>query len=458
MSAGDVLGVTVLGDYVVSEGPEAVLDRVCGLAGVNAVATNPTVTAPAAPGQGSFQPPDDGGSSPRRFDRPLWGRRALWVRAEPSWRPRARLYAGGPYGPRRPGELTGAHGGLIARFVRGAKQRGLSVYLQIGAAQPPGLRAEDAPRLPDGEAPEKRMAATASLASEAVRVYNRALVRDLLEEYPQLDGFRLDWPEYPCYTVAEAFQDFGPHAEAWARARGFAWDGLRAGALALWRRLQGGLTEADCRRWVESGGLAGEPELGEALRLKAALSVDLLADYRAALDACGRRDAAILAHAFPPPLSALTGFDFAGAAPWCAAISPKLYTMHWPQIVRFWTTFVLERNPGLSEAALVTALDRSFGFGIGGIRLADYAYPGPEEPHRVGAGSQRAKLAQARALVAGRTRVTALVHGYGPPDDFSQRFRLAAESEVDGVWVNRYGYLSDAKLAEMGRIWKDLRR
>jgi hypothetical protein len=452
------LGITVLGDYVASEGPEAVIDRVAGLAGADAVATNPTVTEPAPEGTGSFQPPDDGGSSPRRFDRPLWGRTALWVRAEPSWRPRAEMYGPSPYPPRRAGELTDARGPLIARFIAGAKERGLQVYLQLGAAQPPGLRLSDTPRLPDGGVPEGRMAAVASLASEAVRAYNRALARDLLLAYPQIDGFRLDWPEYPCYTIPEAFQDFGAAAQAWGRARGFAWDELRAAADALWRRLHGGLTAGDCERLAAGeppARAADAPALAEALRLKAALSVDLLADWRDAIDRCGRPDARILAHAFPPPLSRLTGFDFAGAARFCASVSPKLYTMHWPQIVRFWATRLLAHNEGLGEERVVRALDMAFGFGIGGSRLEDFSYPEPGQPHRAGAASQRVKLREALALVDRRARVTALVHGYGPLRDFSARFRLAWESGVDGVWVNRYGYLSDAKLAEMGRIRRE---
>ena len=34
-----------------------------------------------------------------------------------------------------------------------------------------------------------------------------------------------------------------------------------------------------------------------------------------------------------------------------------------------------------------------------------------------------------------------------------RRFRIVAESEADGVWINRYGYLSDEKLDAVGGIW-----
>ena len=74
MSRLDFLGITVLGDYILSEGIDSVLQNITRC-GATAVACNPTVTSPAPDGTGSFQPPDDAGSSPRLFDRKLWGRR-----------------------------------------------------------------------------------------------------------------------------------------------------------------------------------------------------------------------------------------------------------------------------------------------------------------------------------------------------------------------------------------------
>ena len=212
MTEGRFLGITVLGDYVLNEGVEGVLSNMekCG---ATAVACNPTVTAPAAEGEGSFQPPDDAGSSPRLFDRPLWGRRSLWVRSGASYEPNASFYQDTPYSPRRANDLTAEHGHIIGDFVRGARAAGLEIYLQVGAAQPSGLMEDDVPRLPNGSLPQNRMANTASLASPSVRSYVRAYVRDLLEAYPDVTGFRPDWPEYPCYKLDEAFQDFGPHVE-----------------------------------------------------------------------------------------------------------------------------------------------------------------------------------------------------------------------------------------------------
>ena len=68
MSAGPrYIGVTVLCDYVLSEGVDAVLENLRRV-GASAVAVNPTVTTEASEGQegASWQPPSDGGTSPVR--------------------------------------------------------------------------------------------------------------------------------------------------------------------------------------------------------------------------------------------------------------------------------------------------------------------------------------------------------------------------------------------------------
>jgi len=456
------LGITVLGDFILNEGVEGVLDNLekCG---ATAVACNPTVTAPSAEGEGSFQPPSDAGSSPRLFDRPLWGKRELWVRSGASYEPVEEFYRDTSYAPRRANDLTQAHGSIIGQFIDGALERGLEVYLQVGATQPPGLRDEDRPRLPGGGLPQDRMADTGSLASPAIRSYIRAYVRDLLNAYPQITGLRPDWPEYPCYKLDEAFQDFGPQVRVWAGEHGFDFEPICSAAGELYDTLHGGLKNAHLEDWAspERGrfalvnALRGSAALAEWLRLKAALSVDLLREWRAALTAYGGEDKKLSANAFMPPYTLFTGFDFAGAAEFCSAASPKLYTMHWSAMVEFWGRVLMERNEGLDERVVVRALAHLFDLGdaIDAEGLSDYGYPAPDEPHPVPDGCQLRKIAQVRAAAGPEMAITPLVHGYGPVNDVVRRFRLVAESGADGVWINRYGYLGDDKIEAIGAVW-----
>lgn len=458
------LGITVLADFIVHEGADRVLENLVGRAGATALALNPTVTAPSAPGAGSFQPPTDAGSSPRLFDRPLWGQRSLWVRGAPSYHPCEAYYRDCVYGARQPNELTDIHGSVIGEFIDKALDRGLKVYFQIGAAQPSGLRVEDIPCLPDGRLPQDRMANTASLASEAVRSYNRAYVRDLLDVYPQITGFRLDWPEYPCYRLDEAFQDFSPHVGAWAEAHGFDFSRIREEVGAFYTTLHGGLRNQDLRDFAgaDRGKLSQVtllrryPAVLEWLRLKAGLSVDLLHHWRQAITEYGGKAKELSANAFMPPFTLCTGFDFTAAADCCTAISPKLYTMHWSVMVEFWGRVLLDRNPGLNETLVVRALANLFDLGneITAERLSDYGYPAPDEAHSIPDAPQARKIRQVLAQVDSRTQVTPLVHGYGPLDDFRRRFQIVADSPADGTWVNRYGYLSNEKLDVIGECWR----
>jgi len=458
------LGITVLGDFILSEGVEAVLENLQRV-GATDVACNPTVTAAAEQGQGSFQPPPDAGESPRLFDRPLFGKHALWVRSAPSYRPNQQLYRDSPYRPRQVRDLTEQHGALIGRFIGAAAAAGMTVHLQLGAAQPSGLRDDDRPRLPTGDLPTGRMADTASLASAAVRAYNRAYVRDLLEAYPQVAGIRADWPESPCYTFGELFQDFSSHVADWSARHGFDFAQIRADVATLYdhllHRLQSGevreLAAADRGLFLLIRLLSRHESVAQWLRLKAALSVDLLRHWREAIDAAGRSDVQLCGHAFMPPYTLLTGFDFAGAAEVCSSISPKLYTMHWSLMVKFWAEAILADQPHLDEGDLVTALVPLMDLaepGQGGTRLADYGYPRPDQPHPISTETQQRKLAQAKHAVGETTPLIPLVHGYGPADDFRRRLELVAESPADGVWINRYGYLSDEKLDTIASLGK----
>ena len=457
------LGITVLADFILSEGVDAVLDNVVGRAGATAVALNPTVTAPSEEGQGSWQPPSDAGASPRLFDRPLYGKSGLWIRSAPSYVPEEHFYTDSPYRPRPASDLTEAHGHVVEEFIDAAIDRGLEVYFQLSGQSAPGMRDEDRPLLPGGGAP-RRMADTGCLASPAIRSYLRAYVADLVARYPKITGFRPDWPEYPCYMLDEGFQDFSPHVRRWALERGVPFDDLQSEVAALYKALHGGLRNDDLAAFAGGDRGAGEGltllrrfcGVFDWLRLKSALSVDMLRHWREALDDTGCSGLKLSANSFMPPLTLLTGFDFAGAGAWCDAASPKLYTMHWTVMVEFWGRQLMEHNDGLDERLLVHALANLFDLGdeSPGDSLRAFHYPEPEEPHPVSDTAQRRRMQAAVRQAGGRLAVTPLVHGYGPLDDFLRRFRLVADSEVDGAWINRYGYLSDAKLDAVGDLWR----
>jgi len=464
-----LVGVTVLPEYFQSEGVERVLDNLIDRAKVTAVATSPYVMAEANEQTGGREPPIDAGAGGvRLLDRPLWGKRELWVKTSPSFVPDRKLYEGVRYQPPVADDLTEAEGGLIGRFVEAAHQRGIEAFFQVQSAIPPGYRVQfggpvedDIPLLPDGRAPARRVANNGSLASPHVIDYQHALIRDLLSHYPNIDGIRFDWPEYPPYLLDSVFLDFSEHARGAAERLGFDFERMKRDALRLYRFLHGELTNDYLHRWLGKDGgryqvarLATDyPGWFDSLRLKATLSEELLAGFRRVMNEAGGKQVQLAPSAFPPPWSLVSGMYYGRAADVCDAVSVKLYGMHWAMILRFYGDQLCQANPEIDPNVLVKVLVRLLGIADdeGLPSLEDYRYPEPDEPHPVGRAAQIAKIRTAQRE-AGAMPIHVLAHGYGPLSDFRNRIEVAREAGPHGFWINRYGYLSDEKLDAVGEI------
>lgn len=251
------VGILALPEYFQNEGIDTVLDNVQRRAGATAIATSPYVMAPVADGEGSREPPIDGGAgSVRVLDRSIFGRTSLWVATAPSFSSDPALYAGMRYQPPPASGLTLAQGAIVGAAIGAAKRRGLAVHMQLMAAIPPGYRVqfggpvdEDRPRLPDGNLSGLRVDNNGSLASPHILAYTCALIRDVIRAYPEVDVIRLDWPEYPPYALASWCFDFSVHAQAAAWRLGFAVDDMRRDAQRLHDTLASGLAEDDLAAW-----------------------------------------------------------------------------------------------------------------------------------------------------------------------------------------------------------------
>lgn len=463
MAAPKLLGVTVLPEYIQSEGIDGLLDNLTRI-GANAVATSPYLMEEADPQTGQREPPADADAgSVRLLDRPLFGKREVYVKTAPSFVPDRALYGGLRYQPSEPTDLTHQQGQILKDFIKAAKSRGIRVYFQVQAAIPPGYRVQfggpvesDRARLPDGTIPERRLAKNGSLASPHILAYEHALLKDMIRNYPDLDGLRIDWPEYPPYFLDSVFLDFSYHAERAAEQLGFPFQRMRRDVGNLYAKLHGGLRDSDLEPWAEDadGGrfhllrlLSDYPGVAAWLRFKAALVEKMIAGFRRTMNESGGESMELLPNAFPPPWTIVSGMDFRRVAQHSTAISCKLYTMHWPMMLRFYGDQILSANPGLSSSllarALVRWLDIADDGGLGTVEA--YSYPPPDVPHPVGSRAQARKIRQAQRE-AGDTPVYVLAHGYGPLGDFRRRLEVARDVGVHGYWVNRYAYLSDDKL------------
>ncbi len=175
-----------------------------------------------------------------------------------------------------------------------------------------------------------------------------------------------------------------------------------------------------------------------------------VARYREALRGAGGADKALVANLFPVRWSHVSGARPERLAGVADALGIKLYTMHWPMMVRHYADALHAANPTLERAALTRAVARLLDV-LDGAAPAELAYPAPDQPHGAGPRAQARKI-EAAGRAAGATPVMAIAHGYGPLADFEARLRIAWRAAGGRVWVNRYGYLADPKLDAIARV------
>lgn len=460
--AAPALGITVMPEWFQCEGIDRVLDRIAH-AGATAIVTSPYVLEAVSEGEGAREPPPDGEAGRvRPLDRPLFGRRELWVRTAPAFAHDRSRYRGQRYQPSPPSALTARYPDLLDRAIDAARARGIEVHLQVMAASPPGFRVQFSGAIeadqclgPDLARHDARVDRNASLASPSVVTYTATLVAELAARYPGAAGVRLDWPEYPPYDFTSALFDFNPAACATMREMGAdpiaiardvsAWrDELMA---AVRSAAPGGAAAAgsalDAAGW--SALFRGEGPLGALFAAKRRSARTLLATVRAALDAVPGPRRRLEPQAFPPPFDAISGFPLRELEGIVDRTGIKLYTMHWPMIARYWARDLLGVAPPPVQDALAAAVAQRLGLVDADVDGSTLHYPGPLQAHPAGSKAQVAKLLAA-ARAAGPVPVIAFAHSYGPLADVEHRIALAQSTGLS-LWVNRYGYLSDAKLA-----------
>lgn len=467
------LGITVMPEWFQCEGIDAVLDRLQA-ADATALATSPYLLEIVPDGEGAREPPPDGDAGGvRPLDRALWGRREAWVRTAPSLVHDLSRYRGLRYQPSPPSALTQAQPRLIDDVIDAAQRRGIAVYLQVMAASPPGYRvqfsaavADDQCLGPDHAPHPQRVDRNASLASPHVLDYGAALLAELAQRYPGVHGFRIDWPEYPPYDLCSALFDFSPHAYAALRRQGVepqAYARSVVARLKAWRTAARAAAakgpQAVRERLAEAGWdgfFGGDGEGAPLWASKRAAVGTMLRRYRAALDAVPGPRRALEPQVFPAPLSRCSGFDWQALADTSDAVGVKLYTMHWPMMARYWARDLVGSDDAPALDAVTAAMADFLGFCDGpAFDGSDQHYPPPELAHPVGTQAQIGKIRQAH-IDAGSVPVIAFAHSYGPPTDVQHRVQTALVANAGAgsasLWVNRYGYLSDDKLAGLARL------
>ncbi len=450
------------------EGVDAVMDRIAAT-GATAISMGRTVCREGRDGRGHRAPPLDIDGHDRVFDRPVWGKRELMLESFAVDAPDMDLYADTCYKPRWRDVPIELDADLPNRIGEDARRRGWKVYTGASPLAVPTLADDDQMRWPDGAAPHpaRRVARQGCPSAPNVRAYAIASVLDVVRAAAPVDGVCLDWLEYTTYLLEDHFACLSHHSLAHADSLGYDAERMARDVTALWGRLHaldGAGLERAClvaespSRLLDL--LARHPGWHDFLSFKRDVVVGLFADIRAAMDAHGYADVALIANGWAPPFNRSSGMDYATLSGTVQVVRPKLYTFHWSAIPRWYGETLRRWNPDLGEAATLDAIKRCFDLPDDNPSpsMADYHIPGPDEAHPVYARTFRDRVSEVAHQVNGACSVTPLAHGYRPADQWKRKLAIlrdcAAEGVIEGIWVQRYCYLTDEKLRILGDIWR----
>lgn len=470
-------GIVITTAELASEGVDAVLDTIAAT-GANAITTTSSVVVPATEATGQREPPLDVAGERRVLDRPLWGERVAWIRRYAAHPPDPALWRDVPWGPppvapehlrvdRARAAIDGAH-------ARGMRASVLTVPYTLPGGTGSQETAPADPRHRDAYRPVRfvggshpdGIAFTGCLNNPAVRALGRARVCETIRHYPDADGIVVEWVEYPVYFVDKLFTCFCDHCQRAAAAEGFDWEVITAAVRVLWDSLHT-LTPDQVEAHTRSGDwgeLVTDPDtmlpgFNAWLAFKARSALRAFEDLRQALDDAGGADVPLIANTFAMPWGRMTGGAWLPRETPIASQRVKLYSFHWLMMVRWWTETMLAWNRGsaITPEAMTRGVLALFNMTLEQephrLDPADFGMPGPDEAHNLTMAAYVDRVESLVSRAEGEHAIVPLVHAYRPADEFARLLEALRPLSGGGVWVQRYGYLSDAKLAVLREAW-----
>jgi len=290
-----------------------------------------------------------------------------------------------------------------------------------------------------------------------------ALVRDTVRHYPEADGLFLDWVEYTVYALQDHLACLCPYCAAQAEARNYNWGQIAGDVRSLWDKLHrmSGRDLDRLRRIVQRpsellGLLQHHPGWLDLLRFKADTVVQAYHDVRSAMDDEGARAMELGANGWCPPFNRSSGMDYQSLAGICQSLRPKLFTFHWSALPRWYGSTLLKWNPNLPERLVLDTLVECLDLqdDLSPRSMAQYHIPAPAEDHPAKPETWRTKIDEVVADVGGRAPVYAYSHSYRSEAQWKRVVAVLRDSPADGMWVQRYDYLSDTKLDILRTMWQ----
>ena len=460
---GKFLGIVMTPLDVQVEGLNAVMDRIQST-GATAINCGRTLNREATAETGFRAPPLDIDGYDRVFDRPVWGKRELYLESFRAQKPNLSWYTDTPYRPAWREIPADLDADLPSRIFESARSRNWRIYTSVTPLAVPGLKDQDRMQWIDGRCPDpdRRVANQGCPSSPHVRAWAIASVLDEISHHPTPDGVCLDWVEYTTYLLEDHFACFSPHSQRQMVELGYDPQKIKQDIQSLWNHLHRLTTD----RLDQTERLLGHPSrlldllvrfsgVYDFFRFKSDVVCGLYKDIRTAMDQAGFAEVELVANGWPPPFNRSSGMDYGRLAQTVQCVRPKLYTFHWSAIPRWYGQVLKNWNPQLGVSTILKAVKLWFNLpdDIQSPAFADYYIPGATDKHPVRFETFADRVGEVVQQVDGKSPVMPLAHGYVPLEQWKRTVAIVRDTAADGMWVQRYCYLSDEKISALAGIW-----
>lgn len=476
MSTAQERGIIITTAELATEGAERVLDAIAAT-GATSIATTTSIVVPADTDTGLHEPPIDVAGDRRRLDRPIWGRDRTWVHRYTAHPPDPDLWRDLPW-PLPPVAPEAVRHDYAREAIEAARVRDLRTHLNFAPYALPGgdahregmptndeLRVRYRPaRFIGGMHPEG-ISWVGCFNNPTVRRYGRVRLIELLRHYGDVDGISFEWIEYPVYFLEKLFTCFCDHCRSQAIAIGYDWDEITSAVRLLWDSLHA-LTEEQALAIIESGDwgeLVVDPEAVRGgfvawLDFKADSVALALDDLRETMAEHGAGHLSVSTAEPAAPWGRMTGAGYARPER-VDSQRIKLYSAQWLMMAGWWAETLLTWNRG---SALTPELAARAVMSLFGLQFVDappvidpsmLTMPDPGEPHNLTPESYTHRLENAIAMSDHQAPIQPLLHAYRPPEELALLLEILRPFAGDGLWVHRYGYLSDEKLDILRQEW-----
>jgi hypothetical protein len=182
-------------------------------------------------------------------------------------------------------------------------------------------------------------------------------------------------------------------------------------------------------------------------------------DLRAVMAEDGAGEMLLATSEFALPWGRMTGSAYASTARGITSQRIKLYSFHWLMMVRWWADTVLSWNRGsaVTPEEITSGMLALFALSLKDApeKLApdQFGMPAPDASHNLTPESYTWRLDNALDFREDQAPVLPLLHAYRPAAEFAELLEVLRPYSQDGLWINRYGYLGDDKLAMLREAW-----